>query len=91
MKLVDHFGQKRTGLTLLKLSLMPEIRQGSVVPCLQEVAPKLGAKTFIWTREEAEGAWLAKRTEYNLAQILPKDVNSIESISGGFIVDGKGA
>jgi hypothetical protein len=46
-------------------------------------------RTFVWTREEAEAAWTAKRTEVNLALMLPNNTESIQSCTGGFMVDGR--
>ena len=45
----------------------------------------------MWTKEEAELAWRAKRTEINLSLILPEKVSSVQSCSGAFMVDGKPA
>jgi hypothetical protein len=45
-------------------------------------------KELYWTREEAELAWKAKRTETNLALILPENALSAPCCSGGFLVDG---
>lgn len=46
---------------------------------------------FVWTREEAEAAWHANRTEVNLALTLPENAAVVRSSAGIFIVDGKPA
>lgn len=51
----------------------------------EQTPPKL----LIWTKDEAELAFKEKRTEVNLASILPGKVNTVQSASGSFMVDGK--
>jgi len=46
-------------------------------------------RLLVWTREEAKAAWKENRTEANLASILPETVNTVQSCSGSFVVDGK--
>jgi hypothetical protein len=46
---------------------------------------------LVWTREEAEAAWAAKRTEVNVAIMLPRHIKSIQSVTGNFMVDGRPA
>lgn len=46
---------------------------------------------LVWTREEAEVAWKAGRTEVNLATKLPENATSTKSATGRFMVDGRPA
>lgn len=54
----------------------------------QPTPPRL----LVWTKEEAELAWKAKRTEVNLALMLSeKAMETVQSCSGSFMVDGNPA
>jgi hypothetical protein len=53
--------------------------------------PPPSLRALVWTLEEAEAAWKAKRTEVNLAIMLPQNVKSVQSATGDFMVDGRPA
>lgn len=73
-------GQLRgTGLVLLNLSVNRQTKREPELRLPPDLQP---ARTFLWTREEAEAAWTEKRTEVNLA---------ILSGTGTFMVDGSPA
>jgi len=45
-------------------------------------------RVFLWTREEAEAAWKANRTETNFALLVPEEITSLQYFSGILQVDG---
>lgn len=58
------------------------------------LAPRLArskSATFLWTADEAEEAWRAGRTEYNLGRTFETFAKSLERMAGNFLVDGKRA
>jgi hypothetical protein len=47
--------------------------------------------TVVWTLDEAESAWRAGRTNYNLGETFRRFAKSLESMAGSFLVDGDAA
>jgi hypothetical protein len=58
-----------------------------------QAPPGLDSKsdTFLWTAVEAEAAWRAGRTEYNLGETFDTFAKSLEWMAGNFLVDNKRA
>jgi hypothetical protein len=48
-------------------------------------------RVIIWTLDEAETAWRAGRTKYDLAETFRRFAMSLESMAGNCLVDGKAA
>jgi hypothetical protein len=52
------------------------------------VALACEVRIVVWTLDEAEAAWKAGRTKYNLAETFRRFAMSLESMAGSFPVDG---
>jgi len=48
-------------------------------------------RTVVWTREEAESAWNAKRTQVNLALLVSENKSSVQTCAAHCMVDGESA
>lgn len=55
------------------------------------VAVDCKVRTVVWTIDEAEAAWMAGRTKYNLGETFRTFAMSLESMAGSFLVDGDAA
>jgi hypothetical protein len=87
-KFISHFRGDRDLISLnLSVNRQTRRRELRLSPDLQPTS----LRALVWTREEAEAAWKAKRTEVNVAIMLPKNIKSVQSVAGNFMVDGRPA
>ena len=88
-KLVGQLRRDQAGLVLLNLSVNRQTKRQPELRLPPDLEP---TSKFVWTREEAEAAWKMKRTEVNLAIMLPENTSrSIQCAAGNFMVDGSPA
>lgn len=73
------------------LSSHREPHTESTIAIPTRVAGKNKAPVIIWTLDEAETAWRAGRTKYNLGETFRTFAGSLESMAGSFLVDGNAA
>jgi len=86
-KLIDWLRRKKSGLRSLEMlgsHLDPQARRADTIPPPIMVE---GARTFIWTPDEAEAAWMAGRTKYNLGETFRKFANSLPWMAGRVLID----
>ena len=82
-KLIGWLRGKRSGLALLT---EPQAQSTNAIPTPVAMESKVHA--VIWTVDEAEAAWRAGRTRYNLGETFRRFAKSLESMAGRSLVDG---
>jgi hypothetical protein len=86
-KFTGWFRGKRSGP--LSFYREPQAECTRAIPT--PLAAESKVRVIIWTLDEAETAWRAGRTKYDLAETFRRFAMSLESMAGNCLVDGKAA